>query len=53
MERMEKQFEGLGENLYKKMHQARGLWDNQKTIALSFFKCIRKRLWTTSIFATG
>ena len=32
---MEKQFEGLGENLHKKMHKARGIWHNQRSIILS------------------
>ena len=29
---MEKQFESLGENLHKKMHQARGLWRKHHSI---------------------
>ena len=32
---MEKQFEGLEENLHKKMHQAGGIWHNQRNIILS------------------
>ena len=39
MESLEKQFEGLGKNLHKKMHQARGIWHNQKSITLSFLRC--------------
>ena len=32
---MEKQFERLGENLHKKMHQARQFWHNQRSITPS------------------
>ena len=47
------QSEELGENLHKKINQARGLWHNKRSIASSFLRCIRRRLWTVNIFTNG
>ena len=47
---MEKQFEGLGVNLHKKRHQARGLWHNQRSITPSLIRCIRRRLYAQSTY---
>ena len=47
---MEKQFEGLGVNLHKKRHQARGLWNNQRSITPSLIRCIRRRLYAQSAY---
>ena len=53
MGNMKKQFEGLGENLHKKMHQVRGLWHNQWSITPSFFRWIRRRLWAVNVNVSG
>ena len=37
-EEHEEQFEGLGENFHKKMHQGRGLLHNQRIITPLFFR---------------
>ena len=50
---MEKQFEGLRENLHNKMHQTRQLPYNQRSITSSFLRFIRRRLWAVNIFTTG